>query len=339
MSEYQHYQFLADQPLTDSQSERVRALTTRARLTRTTFLNTYEWGDFKGDPKRLMERYYDAFLYFANWGTRHVMLRWPARALPLRVAERYCVAPAATAWQHGGHVIVSLASDPQDDSEDFNDLFTDGDYDYGEEREEQWLPSIARARTDVAAGDLRLLYLAWLLAVQDGAVPQHATEPPLPAGLAGLPASLEDLAVFLRIDPDLIAAAARPLPTLSPAPAARTAAQLLQAVPAQAALRAERRARREAEAEIRAHRAATRAREQRLTELQGREDSAWHRIDDLLTVASSSRYRQATLLLTDLAILAERDGTAEKFKNRCRNLRHQHSRKKTFLRRLDEAGL
>jgi hypothetical protein len=338
MSEYQHYQFQADQPLTDIQMKRVRALTTRAQLTRTTFLNTYRWGDFKGDPERLMERYYDAFLYFANWGTRHVMLRWPARALPLRVAERYCAAPATTARQHGDHVIVSLTSEPQDDSEDFNDLFTDGDY-----GEEQWLPSIVRARTDVAAGDLRLLYLAWLLSVQDGAVPQHATEPPLPAGLADLPASLEDLAFFLRIDPDLIAAAAQPLLTLSPAPAvapaARTVAELLRAVPAQAALRTERRARQEAEAEIRAHRDAIRAREQRLTELQGREDSAWHRIDDLLTVASSSRYDQAVLLLTDLAVLAERDGTTEEFKDRYRSLRHRHPRKKTFLRRLDEAGL
>ena len=37
-------------------------------------------------------------------------------------------------------------------------------------------------------------------------------EPPLPAGLADLPDSLTDLVSFLRIDPDLIAAAAEPLP-------------------------------------------------------------------------------------------------------------------------------
>ncbi|HYU85158.1 MAG TPA: hypothetical protein VEK80_10155 [Kribbellaceae bacterium] len=38
-----------------------------------------------------MERYFDAFLYLANWGTRRVMLRLPARLLTLGVASRYCV--------------------------------------------------------------------------------------------------------------------------------------------------------------------------------------------------------------------------------------------------------
>lgn len=204
MSEYQHYQFAVDEPLTDGQLAKIRALTTRARLTRHTFVNTYGWGNFKGDPQQLVETHYDAHLYFANWGTRRLILRWPATALPLETAQRYCAGDSADSRESGGYVLIALESDNEDDPEDFNDLFgDDGD------RDEQWLPSITRARRHVAEGDLRLLYLAWLLCAQGGELDDDDLEPPVPPGLGDLPEPLADLATFLRIDEDLIAAAAQ----------------------------------------------------------------------------------------------------------------------------------
>ncbi|QCX82225.1 hypothetical protein C9F11_43225 (plasmid) [Streptomyces sp. YIM 121038] len=219
MSEYQHYQFLAvDRPLTDEQVAEIRQLTSRAALTRTTFVNTYQWGDFKGSCDQLMEEFYDAHLYFANWGYRKVILRWPADQLPLHIAEQYCTGESAEARQHGGHVLITLVSDDEDgEFEDFNDLF---DFDeYGDtDREEEWLPSIAEARLDVAAGDMRLLYLAWLHCLGNNELDDDDVEPALPAGLADLPDSLTDMATFLRIDPDLITAAALPRPHADPEP-------------------------------------------------------------------------------------------------------------------------
>ncbi|GGV72305.1 hypothetical protein GCM10010277_85000 [Streptomyces longisporoflavus] len=219
MSEYQHYQFLAvDRPLTDEQVAEIRTLTSRAALTRTTFVNTYQWGDFKGNCDRLMEQYYDAHLYFANWGYRKVILRWPAEQLPLHTAQQYCTGESADARRHGGHVLITLVSDDEDgELDDFNDLFDfDGYEDTG--REEEWLPSIARARLDVAAGDVRLLYLAWLHCLNNNDLDDTDVEPELPAGLADLPDSLTDLADFLRIDPDLITAASASLPHAAPEP-------------------------------------------------------------------------------------------------------------------------
>jgi hypothetical protein len=43
----------------------LRDLSTRARITATSFTNSYEWGDFKGDPVELMERWFDLHLYLA----------------------------------------------------------------------------------------------------------------------------------------------------------------------------------------------------------------------------------------------------------------------------------
>jgi hypothetical protein len=78
MSEYQYYEFLAlDRPLTEKQRAELRSISTRAEITATRFVNEYQWGDLKGDPRQMVERYFDAFLYLANWGTRQLMFRLP----------------------------------------------------------------------------------------------------------------------------------------------------------------------------------------------------------------------------------------------------------------------
>jgi hypothetical protein len=71
-----------------------------------------------------MEKYLDAFLYIANWETRRLMIRLPARLLDLKTAQRYCVAFAAAAWRDGDHVILDLVS--EDDSGDWRMTGRDG---------------------------------------------------------------------------------------------------------------------------------------------------------------------------------------------------------------------
>jgi hypothetical protein len=76
MSEYQHYEFQAiDRPLSEADRQALRDLSTRARITATSFTNSYEWGNFKGDPAKLMERWFDLHLHFTNWGSRRLMIR------------------------------------------------------------------------------------------------------------------------------------------------------------------------------------------------------------------------------------------------------------------------
>jgi hypothetical protein len=78
MSEYQYYEFLAiDRPLDRAAQDALRSISSRARITATSFINHYEWGDLKGDPRKFMERWFDLHLYVANWGTRRLMLRVP----------------------------------------------------------------------------------------------------------------------------------------------------------------------------------------------------------------------------------------------------------------------
>ena len=80
MSEYQYYEFQAiEHRLTAAEMEELRSFSTRARITPTSFTNDYQWGSFKGNEKAWMEKYFDAFLYFANWGTHTLELAVPSR--------------------------------------------------------------------------------------------------------------------------------------------------------------------------------------------------------------------------------------------------------------------
>jgi hypothetical protein len=201
MSEYQYYEFVAiDQPLTGDEQADLRAISTRALITPTSFVNHYEWGDLKADPRRLVERYFDAFLYLANWGTRRLMFRLPAevfgRSATAEVGQ-YLVGNRSTAWSTGGHVIIDLLA--EDDEGEYAEEWLDGS---------GLLASIVPARAELVAGDLRLLYLAWLLAVLNGEVDEDAVEPPVPPGLGQLSAALSMIVEFLRIDSDLLAVAA-----------------------------------------------------------------------------------------------------------------------------------
>src|ERR1700678_3467436 len=90
MSENQYYEFQAiDRPLNEADRQALRALSTRAQITTTSFTNSYEWGDFKGDPARLMENWFDLHLYLANWGSRQLMIRFPKRLVNLSLLDAF----------------------------------------------------------------------------------------------------------------------------------------------------------------------------------------------------------------------------------------------------------
>jgi hypothetical protein len=71
-----------------------------------------------------------------------------------------------------------------------------------------WLSSLIGLRADIASGDVRPAYLAWLLGVQYGEVDDEALEPGRPDGLARLSPQLVSFIDIMGLDRDLVAAAA-----------------------------------------------------------------------------------------------------------------------------------
>jgi hypothetical protein len=144
-----------------------------------------------------MEKYFDAFVHVANWGTRWFMVRIPAHVLAREVLSKYYADEFLEFDIKGGNLILSFRSEE------------DGDW---VDDDEGWMSSLIALRTDLMKGDHRCLYLGWLRSIQgaayEGDIQEDDVEPPVPAGLRTLSQPLDCLANFLGIDFDLIAAAA-----------------------------------------------------------------------------------------------------------------------------------
>jgi len=206
MSEFQTYEFLAiDRPLSPSEMSTLRGSSSRATLTPGRLAVSYAYGSFKGDADAWMDRYFDVFFHEASWGGHRLDLRLPEAALPFEVADAYCGSEVVSVRAKGGHVVVS-----------FNWIDEGGsgwiDEDSGR------MSDLVPLRSELASGDLRCLYLGWLLGVHLELHDDDDEEPACPPGLKRLTAAQEAFVDWFEIDPDLVAAAAEASADLAPPP-------------------------------------------------------------------------------------------------------------------------
>ena len=120
MSEFQYYEFQAvDRPLDAEAQRALRQISTRARITPHSLVNTYQGGDFKGAPRELVKRWFDLFIYWANWGSRRLLIRLPRRAVDPAAIRPYCVRTLLQVEVAREFVIVEVQrtiEDPPDES-------------------------------------------------------------------------------------------------------------------------------------------------------------------------------------------------------------------------------
>ena len=371
MSEYQYYEFQAiDRPLTAADQAALRSISTRARITSTSFTNHYEWGDLKADPRELMEQWFDLHLYLANWATRRLMMRLPERLVDQSSLDVFLFpVDWVEVWVRGDNLIIDMC---REEVEAGYEGWDDGS---------GWLAALAPLRTDVLAGDMRLFYLLWLTAVEDGALKGNALEP-LP-GLGPITGPLEGAAEFFGIDPDLVRAAAERGPeSMDAALSADATRAVLAEIPERektdllarivdgdphVAAELKRRVRRKQGHEpaeprtvrhLRARAAAIRrernrveaerreaerrrlaeeqeaARRKRLDALIAKGDSVWRTIEDEIGRRNAPAYDRAAGLLFDLQAISAEQGTLADFARRVETLREKHARKEKFIERL-----
>lgn len=174
----------------------LRACSSRASITPTSFVNDYQWGDLKGDPVDWMRRYFDAHVHVANWCTCLLCLRVPKSALDAGTFRPFKTKAAFSVKQTKKHWLLEWGLDESDNYDRFADEDGRG-----------WMGRLAPLRDELLRGDMRPLYLGWLAGVSAGEVDEQAIEPqPLP-GFSRLTAAQRSLAEFLEIDEDLLAAA------------------------------------------------------------------------------------------------------------------------------------
>lgn len=197
MSEFQYYEFLSiDKPLTSEEMAELRAVSTRARITPTGFVNEYHWGDLKANPLEWMKRYFDAHVYLANWGQSVLYLRVPLEIFDARTLDAFVTESSLDIHRAFRCWIIEWSLQESEDYERF-----------GMEDGSGWMGRLVPLREELLRGDTRALYLGWLAGVSCGEVSADATEPPPPPGLSRLTAAQQALVAFLEIDPDLVTAA------------------------------------------------------------------------------------------------------------------------------------
>ncbi|HEY6840793.1 MAG TPA: hypothetical protein VI114_06205, partial [Chthoniobacterales bacterium] len=196
MSEFQCYQFRKiDGSLSDEAIEEISDLSSRAEVSSTSALFTYDYGDFPADPLKVLMKHFDALFYTANWGTRRLAFRFPKFSVNQEVLSRFAFEEKINIEGNCGHLIVDLFFD--DDS--FSEWFDEG----------RTLDRVIGVYDDLLAGDYRPLFLSWLQAVlvAYGWNPD-VTLGPIPPGLNELVERHRMLIDLFEIDLDLIAAAA-----------------------------------------------------------------------------------------------------------------------------------
>ncbi len=173
-------------------------------------MSEYQYYEFLAVDRPLDRRQQAELRSLSTRASRRLMVRLPAGLLDLETVTEYCVGDSASAWAAGDHVVLDLNRYDDEGSDEFD---IDG---YG------LLGSIIPVRAELAAGDLRLLYVAWLRCVQLDELSDEEPEPPVPAGMRDLSASLTAVVEFLDLDKDLLAVAASASPelaTIAPRPA------------------------------------------------------------------------------------------------------------------------
>jgi hypothetical protein len=141
----------------------------------------------------------------------------PQELVDFRHLKSILPGKSARARSAGQFVIVTFESEVE----------SDDDWDDGT----GWMGSLLSLRSDLLRGDLRCIYLGWLMCAQDDELPGDALEPSVPAGLRELSVPLDSLIEFLGIDGDLVEVAASASSPLKEGPSRKELATWIRGLP------------------------------------------------------------------------------------------------------------
>jgi hypothetical protein len=200
MSEYQRYEFMtSDRPLTRSQLDEVNRLSSHIEASSTRAVIEYHWGDFKHNPVKVLHQYFDGFLYWANWGSPQLALRFPHGVLPADLIDGYDFDDFVTFTKHPDYDILDMHF---------------GELEAPDEWTEYELGSLIPIRDELMEGDLRALYIAWLATMRmlgsydEEEEDEDVIAPPIPPAFATLTAAQQALAELFQLPEELLVAVA-----------------------------------------------------------------------------------------------------------------------------------
>ncbi len=315
VSEYQYYDFRAiDRPLTEKEMTVLRSISTRAAITTTRFTNHYEWGDLKANSSKLLEKYFDAFVYVANWGTHEFCIRVPQKSVDYKLLK---------AMVPGETVRVPVPTGLQELSGPLDALIEFLKID------EDLVEVAAQASEPLSAGLSRKELSAWIRGL-----PEKDKDELLIAAVVEQGERWRNDLVqrfrrkSLQQTSNGLAKSQR-----------RKAGDLLAAAHARGKERA-RLLNEQRIAEAAKRRAEDEVNRARYLDQIGRcQPEIWNQVAAHIQTRRPKDYDKAISLLTDLHDVAVRRGQTEGFQTALEKIRQVHAAKESFLRRLAKANL
>lgn len=109
MSEYQYYEFCKiNSPLTVEARKEMYSLSTRANVSTHGASYVYHYGNFKGDPKRILLNHFDVFFYIANWGSLQLIFKFPIADINVHALQQYCIDDPVSCKVVGSYVLLNI---------------------------------------------------------------------------------------------------------------------------------------------------------------------------------------------------------------------------------------
>ncbi|MFK7949257.1 MAG: hypothetical protein AB8G11_16820 [Saprospiraceae bacterium] len=213
MAEFQAYKFRAvDTPLSSQARKEVGSLSSRSQVSSTSASFVYHYGDFRGNPMNVLRQHFDLYMYFANWGTRQLMIKLPIDAVDYWELKKYEIEASDYATcgislnKSSKYVIIDI----EWNDEEGGGWMDIDDYD---------LSDFVAIREAILNGDYSALFVYWLKIANMKADPdfeydeydedfqEAETEtPPIPSQIIKNQRQLIPFTNFFEIDKDLVGA-------------------------------------------------------------------------------------------------------------------------------------
>ena len=322
MSEYQRYEFMTvDRPLTRAQLNAVNDLSSHIEASSTHAVVEYNWGDFKHDPIKVLHKYFDGFLYWANWGSPRLAFRFPHGVLPADLIAHYDFNDWVTFTRYSDYDILDISFGGLEAP----DMWTE--YDLG---------SLIAIRNELMEGDMRALYIAWLAAQSTlrshTGYRRRAAKDDFASWVEALPQKRRSdyLVRLARNEPGLSRLLVKELRELNPdkTKVPPTGEQVTYAIllaeskVLKARLEHERREQERLE------------RERHLQAIHEHKDDYWQQVELGALRKNAWGYDEAVKLLVDLRDAANQFNEAQEFQTRFRTWVQSHLRRPALLERL-----
>ncbi|WP_069789448.1 hypothetical protein A5482_016085 (plasmid) [Cyanobacterium sp. IPPAS B-1200] len=205
MGEYQYYEFQAiERGLTKVEQQEISRLSSRVGLTSRKAIFRYSYGDFPANEKQILAEYFDALFYMANWGTVKLMFKFPISLVDPQELAEYIYSDVISIKKTKNHLILNIEINDEERCEWI-------------EEDSNYLDDLINLRTQILERDYRVLYLAWLKAIElDEKKLIQSKEPPLPHGLKELSESHKIFIELFEVNKYLIEVASINSPKINP---------------------------------------------------------------------------------------------------------------------------